>query len=563
MASILAVRVVLIMSDENDGLIRYSVGLGGFNYNKNISSMDPSCMIEDSYNFNLFPTYIQTRGGSSVTISLPEISPITSLYVAKLDTGEDVFLSTTLNGNIYRDNVLLKSMGILIKYATYISWNGNIIINVSSGIPQVWDRISETTTDYPSQFLNPDWELSNEYPNIMISYGKGNSLRAWTIGVGTNSNILYYSGINTGTSEVPDFKSYGAAGQFFISTKSNEPLVGMVVFGDRLIMFSDSQSFVIDDTSSTTSSWGYAKAQWSAGALSHQTIVPIENDILIMTKDGTIYSLTTVISYGDYKISSISEGAGIENYIDERFNASVKNNMHAAYDLTLRAIKFFGASSSSSHNNTALSYAIDKGPLNGWSIHNNQLYDSGYDACSSVVWFKDNANHVILTGDYKGRIWELERSILFDESAPVPFKITTPWISGGEFRTTKKFKRGFFEISADELVSVKIILNIREKDPAYKTIYFPTTSDIFDVSQWDIAYFGGAVARQIIRYNIQRIGVDIQQIFIFNPPDKESSLFDRAIWDTSIFPPDQILSSKFNILFNVLDVTPIAARLSI
>ena len=474
---------------DNINSFKYELGSGGFNYSKNLNSLNPGCMIPASYNFNLLPDSIRARGGTKILYNLNEVSPVTSLTQIFNQYDNESIVSTTQSGKIFKNTTLLRELPLPIYDATSLLWNENLIINSGNNIPQGWDGLSLTTEDFPTDHMAPDWVLDNYYPILMVRYGKGNSVRAWAIGSTKRKTTLYFSTPSDGLDPYPNFKD-SDSGFFVISTPNEEPLTAMTSFGDRLIVFSKTKAYIIEDSDTSSVNWGYVEAQWRGGAISHQCVLQTENDIFALIEDGTVYSISAVMQYGDYKISSITEPAQINDYIIEKINLSYLNNTHAIFDPTLRCIKFFCTSQSSSINDTALCYFIDRSISTGWSIHNNKNFLSGYNAKSSCIHKDqdDQINH-ILTGDYLGRIWETETSKIIDDVNPFDIIYSTPYINLGDPRNTKRFKRGYLELLTSNVINVNIAI---ATDNTINYDYFTSIlfkGSRFDSARWNIDRF--------------------------------------------------------------------------
>jgi hypothetical protein len=556
---------------------RYALGSGGFNYNRNSSDMPSNCMLDGSCNFNLLADSVRSRGGTDVVLTLPERSPITSLSRVIPSSGTSVILSTTESGSIYKDSVALKNDLPKINDASYLEWNDNVIINVGSSVPQVWDHASSTTSDYPAIKMAEDWTHDGAYPLIMLAHGKSNSLRAWALGSTSRPNTLYYSAGFDILDGVPNFSiedSDEKAGQFVIATPFNEPLLGLIEFGDRLLVFSSSKAFVVDDLSTITTQWGYVAAQWDGGTISHHTLVALENDIFSLTQDGTLYSISAVESYGDYRMASLTEPAAINVYMKENINLTNVADIHLVFDPNIRAIKVFCAPQYREENDIALTYFIDRGSLNGWTPHYNRLFQSGYDARSSVISPSSNGD-VNFTGDYFGRIWKIEQPFVVDDGEFFQMQIITPWVTpnfsaqgGADFRRTKRFQNGWVEITNDCPLKIKVEL-LREEIAAAKEVERITTffgEAIFDASNWDEVVFGGQNTKQHVRYPIHQITTAIKQVFHFIPLGWE----DAARWDEVDFDDEDAIFdfeyedyAQFEVLSNILDGKSVAQRLDI
>jgi len=546
---------------------RYQLGAAGFNYNNNKSDMSPGSMIEGSKNFNILENSIETRGGTDVVLSLPDRSSISSLYPL-INNDKIRMLSTNYAGELYVDTTKLYSTATRIDIASYIEWNNNIIISTGVDIPQVWDTISDSTYDYPDEYLSPDWKLDGDYPSIIVLHGSGESVRAWALGTIKRPNSIYYSDILDLSlpSPVPNFAEVDNSGKFAINLLPTESIVGGIVYGDKLFVFTETNAFIPNTTSSDTKEWEVVKAPWKGGTCSQNTLVNTENDVISMASDGTIYSLNSVMTYGDYKKYSLSSSNSMYRYINEKINIDRIKYSHMMYDPKLRAVKIFVSEINKEYNELALVYFIDKGSSLGWSIHKNELVQSGYDACSSVALNTEKGIRTF-TGDYFGRIWELERPYIVDDLQFFSLKIKTPWISCEDFRQVKRFSNGWLELQNYPPMKINIEMTT-QKTTSERTITRQIAVNgeaIFDEAIWDDAIFADEDHKTKAHYLIHKIGVALKQSFEFIPMDA-----DAAKWDISEFDDENATFGygythykKFSIISNILDFKPVSKRVNI
>jgi hypothetical protein len=147
-----------------------------------------------------------------------------------------------------------------------------------------------------------------------------------------------------------------------INTGDGYGIVGAVEFGDRLICFSRSRPYIIDDIDPTTSGWGYEAAQWDGGVANFRLICRTPNDIVCMQDDGEIYSVLAAEKYGDYQTASLTRKSYMHKWISENVNLQYVNMFHSIYDPSLRAIKIFVVRQGQTTVDTALVYFIDRPP---------------------------------------------------------------------------------------------------------------------------------------------------------------------------------------------------------
>lgn len=547
---------------------RYQIGMGGFNYNNNKTDMQPGCMISGSKNFNILENSIETRGGTDVVLTLPERDPISSLFPLKNEDGSLSMLSTTYAGSVYKDQTLIHSQPTKIERATYTEWNENIIICTGVDIPLVYDKKTGIIFNYPDEYLAADWKLTKTYPSIMLIHGYGETVRAWATGTLEWGNSVYYSDHLdvADVSPVPNFAELDKAGKFVLNTKPNERINGSIVYGDKLFAFTDTEPFILDASASDTADWNFQKGLWRGGTASQNTLVNTENDVISFQSDGTAYSLTAVMAYGDYKQASLTYQHSIDKYINENVDLNDIEYSHILFDPKLRAIKIFVTHTHSTLNDTALVYFIDKTPGTGWAVHKNDRVQSGYDACSSAVYVGDGGSRTF-TGDYFGRIWELERPYIVDDGEFFTLRVDTPWVSAEDQRQTKRFATGWLEIQNFSPMRIKIGMestaSSEERESSQEIIV--KGEAVFDEALWDDAIFASPDHKAQVKYLIHKIGTSLKQTFEFVPVDADAAKWDEAIFDDEnhVFGYGYKHYKRFSILANILDFSVVSGRITI
>jgi len=243
--------------------------------------------------------------------------------------------------------------------------------------------------------------------------GSGSGDRLWAV----TPDALWYSKLN-------DPLNFDSGDSGSIPIDSIGGLVGAYDLGGQLFAFSRTQTFLIQDTDSSIANWGYTNAIWEGGAASFRLIVKAYNNLFIMAEDGLIYTLQGVLTTGAYNAAPINRPAFVDKFIRDSISLSNIQNFNAAYDRKLRAIKWF-MQEGGSGNNTALVYFIDKKPENAWILHDNENYDSGYEAVASCEYRASAGNWGTATIDYSGNVWNLEQVSDSDNGNPFIVRIKT------------------------------------------------------------------------------------------------------------------------------------------
>lgn len=413
---------------------------GGLSGDRNVDKI-PAEMMTTCKNINFNQGGRGKRGGtakvnSTVITSTPQIM---GGYDYILTSGSQYLMAATSDGKI----ITVDSTGIAStlktglvnnKVTSFARWNNVLYVTNSADIPQTWDGSAGTTSALGN--LSADW-AGVSYPAKMLVHGYGNSERMWAWGCPSNPNSLYYSADNTGSGD-PNFST---GGSIYINTNDGYGIVAVVEFGDRLICFGKTQSFVILDTDASTANWGYSQAQWVGGAATHRLVCTTPNDIIAMMDDGTIYSATAVQSYGDYKRAEISKPAYIDQWIKSNLSLTSISSFHMIYDDDIRAVRLFAVKTSGSVVKQCLLFFIDRPPAEAWSLHENDTYISGFDASSSWM-VRTSTGTKCYTGDYSGFVWKLEQTNKSDDSNSYYSGFTTSILTFGDARVTKHYYDG-------------------------------------------------------------------------------------------------------------------------
>lgn len=414
---------------------------GGFTNNPNADLIDPEMMVM-ARNINIFENGRGKRGGTKhFSSASTRDSQLMGVVDFTLIDGTQHVVTTATEGEIWKDNTTqLKSGLAASKFSTFAINNDKLYISNGADVPQTWDGSAGSTTDLSA--VPTDWTGSN-FPTQIVIHGSGNSERGWALGCPSNVHTLYVTPDTAGGDL--DF-TQGTIVTFNIETGDGFGLVGGVEFGDKFIVFGKNQAYIINDSSTTVADWGYVTAQWKGGVAHSRLIVKTPNDVVCMMDDGNIYSVTAVQQFGDYKSASITKPSWIDKWIRDNTDLSKIDQFHGVYDPELRLIRIFVVRSGQTTVDTCLVYNIDRGPEEGWVIHDNQSNASGFDASSSAVVRRSPASDhstYVYTGDYSGNVWELEEVTKNDNSAAYFAGFKTPRLTFNNPRVTKKYHRGW------------------------------------------------------------------------------------------------------------------------
>jgi hypothetical protein len=437
----------------------------------------------------------------------------------QLDGSQTLVIGTT-NGKIWDSPTNTLKTGLNVgNYFNFEVMNDELYICNGSDTPQTWDGAAGTTSD----ITNPaaSWTGANN-PFQMVKHGRGNSERMWAI----LPSGVFASDDGDGKEFVTDVVSIP------ISTNDGSGLTGAVEFGDRIICFSKYKAYIIDDASTTVANWGYETAIWEGGVSHNRLIVRTPNDVICMMDDGNIYSLTAVQSYGDYKSASITKPSWIDKWIRDNCDLGRINQFHAQYDKELRRVLFFVVRAGETQPDTCLIYFIDRGSEEGWTIHDNQIYASGYGASCSWVHHRIPASHhsfYIYTGDDSGFVWELEESDANDDGKPYYGGYKTARSTYDDPRATKRYDTGWIIARAQGDYNLSIRVTIDGVEEAVKTVSLAGVGDTYGTGVYGTAVYGGDELIDA-EYDVGVIGRRIQ-VEVYNSGLNETFFISQMLQD--------------------------------
>jgi hypothetical protein len=405
---------------------------GGHNYNSNIDLIPPTAMVM-TRNINLHHGAREKRGGTSKVneTAITGTPEITGLYQFIKRDGEKYIIVGANDGKVYADYTTELKTGLAATGVPMFETMDNALF-VCNGVdlPFMTDgAIATDMTDIPA-----DWTGTN-FPKMLVNHSKGNSRRLWALGFADGS--CYASKNNDGT-------DFGDANVVKIPLSINDGYgtLGGFEWGGRLFACGKWKTFLIDDTDAATSNWGYEEAIWENGVGSPRLIVKTPVDVHLFTEAGDVYSVSQAQEYGDYKMASVARPAFMDRYIRTYMDLSKIDKFHGTYDPVLRCVKWFCCRKGVSYNDVCLVYFIDRPPAEAWVVHDSQTAAGGYRASCSALVQKSIGTSVIYTGDYAGRVWELETVNRNDGGVGYYGGFRLPYLSVDNPRFAKLFDKG-------------------------------------------------------------------------------------------------------------------------
>lgn len=410
---------------------------GGLNANPNTDLISPEMMVV-AKNINLHEGGRGKRGGTAKANGtvITDAPQVTGIYDFAIPSGAAYVVFGTSDGKVWKNTSTTIATGLTAsKKYSFETAGSTLYFCNGANVPMAWD--GGVGNAAALTLIPADWTGTN-YPTQLILHGRGNSQRLWALGCPATPYVIYVTPNNT----FSDFSDANVA-TLNIDTGDSFGIVGGVDHLDKLICFGKRKSYIIDDADTTVSNWGYFESGWEGGVAHHKLIVKTPNDIICMMDDGEIYSVSAAEQYGDYKRASLVQASHIHKYIKENLRLSYISEFHGVYDPVLRAVKFFVVRTGQTTCDTCLVYFIDRGPEEGWVIHDNSAYTSGYAAASSALVRVGAGDYQVYTGGYAGFIWKLEQTARTDDSNGYYGGFKTPPLTFGNERIRKNFARGW------------------------------------------------------------------------------------------------------------------------
>jgi hypothetical protein len=237
-------------------------------------------------------------------------------------------------------------------------------------------------------------------------------------------------------------------------------------------------------------------------------LVKAGNNLILVTREGLIYSLAAVQATGDYTSIPLNRPAFIDRWIRENVSLSNIEKCHATYDRKLRAIKFFFPVTTSNPN-TGIVYFIDRPPEIAWVLHNNPDNPSGYNAACSFEVENAIGDYQVWTGDNAGNIWKLEQSARSDNDLSYNSQFTTKRLDMGNPRMWKRFSRARIRARAQGNFNLTIrwwVDGVRKTD---RLLSMAGSGATFDTGIFDSSVFAEDAIIPV-EFNLGTYGYDVQ-----------------------------------------------------
>jgi hypothetical protein len=458
----------------------------GFNDNPNVDAVPPTSFVSPTRNINLNEGGPRKRGGTTKNnaTAVSGAPRLMGMFDFQLFSGSSFQVFGANDGKIYRDETTVLKTGMSTSNKFGFCKFKDVLF-VADGVhrPQTWDGAAAGTVDLTS--IPTDWTGSN-FPGQLVPHVRGLSKRLMALVFsGTREN--FYIGASD------DGNDFSNANVIIMNVRTGDgygPTAG-INFGDRFLVFGKTETFILDDTSATTSNWGIVRAQWTGGAANWRLICKTGNDLIAMMEDGSIYSVTTAQTYGDYKAAILTKASFMDRWIRNNVRLAFIDDFHMVWDPTLRAVKIFVVRNGQTACDTALVFFVDRPLEVAWAIHDNQSYNSGYSASCSAMVRTSTGLYEIHTGDYLGFHWKLEQTNRNDDSNGFYGGIRLPHSFLDNPRLNKHFRRGWLITQPEGNYSLSVRWWVDGVEQTSTTVSLTGLGALFGTGVFDTDVFGG------------------------------------------------------------------------
>lgn len=403
----------------------------GVQHNSNVDAAPPDTFVHPTKNVNLHDGGVGSRGGTSkvnVSVGYGSVQLMGGFDYQKPDGTAQYQIFYSADGKIYRDTSTTIATGLSTTAKPSIVQAGDSVY-VCNGVDAPLK--GDPSAGNLSAFTNVAADWSSEKPFQFVLHVNGANRRL----VALSSNKVHFSANGT----LDEF----VTGVISFTVNARGGLRGGVMFGTRLIVFGREEAFIFDTDDTDTTKWGYSKAPWVGGVAHFRLIMPIENDVLLVTEDATLYSVGRVQEFGDYRKADLTRPAFMDRWLREHGRLANIADWHATWDPKLRMAKIFIVRAGRTEVEASLNFYPDRPLDRAFTVHENIGVSSGYNASCSFLVRVGAGDYQVYTGDYDGFVWKLEQTSKNDNSAAYASSFRTPHLNFGDPRRSKRFVRGF------------------------------------------------------------------------------------------------------------------------
>ena len=380
-------------------------------------NIPPTALI-DAKNVDFGPGYIQKAPGS---LRYNSATPLPSPIIALADYWPSTYVQRTFaacaNGSIYRDigdrlftsaTAIKTGLGALNVNAQFLVGGNEVagstrkLFFYSNGLnlPQV--LVGDAATFAAISAPATDWTAPN-FPKFGLIHRN----RHWAF-MGTR----YYAST---TSSHQDFTSGSILTGTLGPGDGGDIIAGYIYKGKMLIFKEGDVVYFLNDTSTSSSDWYFAKLGEGFGIASPHAACQALDDLLVGNNTGSVTSYQASQNYGDLTSADIFRGAQVNQYFRDHLSLSGYAPMHTLWYPDKHLVMFTARTLAGTANNAMIMLDIQNPQTPRYSLNTKDAADCltlrkdqynvkrpMYGAADGYVYLMDKETRLVGTSAYTG-----------------------------------------------------------------------------------------------------------------------------------------------------------------
>lgn len=383
---------------------------------------------------------------------------VTSAGAILKDSGAGTFPTTLASGLTVTDSVPVFAEG----GAEVAGNDRKLFIFLGSDSPEVLSADGATTAAMTAEAA--DWAANPPTFGFMHAGGGFSAARLYAGGNANDKHRIYYS---TPTDH-GDFTGTGS-GSISVYPGVGARLVGGVSWKGVAVLFKRNAIYLLDTASITDPL--VKQVSSTVGAAGPGGILQIENDVLFMSRQGSIHALSAVQEFGDSETSNLTAVEDLDEWIRRNVNLSVLENVRSIWYPAKREAHFCVALIGSTELNCRIILDLSQPGNIRFRISKR---DEPYS-----IWMKEDSDGVSrpVYGDGGGFVYDMDQEGRTLAGASYQSVIqSTPddlTVQIGDLRAATRNKNGqFLELVASPADATSLPVQVWWDEQYHETVTF-------------------------------------------------------------------------------------------
>jgi hypothetical protein len=276
--------------------------------------------------------------------------------------------------------------------------------------------------------------------------------RHWGFGNPNDPHRLYY----TMTTNHEDFTGAGS-GSISVYSGEGEKIVAAVSFKGLIIVFKyPFGTYMVDTRDPTVTNWRVDRLNRAVGSVSPQSVVLIDDDIVVLQNNGNFQLLSAVQDFGNLGTDSLSAAVYFDTFMVDNINIGSMSDCRAIFYPAKREVQFALPKFGSSLNDAKITLDLNIPDL-------PRFRTSTRDTIRSL-WLRKDSSNILrpVAGDSSGFVWRLDQDTKSKDGNAYLGIIQTPPIDFSEVDpnlATVRKNGAFLEIVGEQLGNFNLIVD--------------------------------------------------------------------------------------------------------